>query len=146
MSSRVRSAPFLSICALARMTMPGMQKPHCRRAARGERVGEPRRARPRSTPSSVVIALPAAFSSDSWQLTTALPSTSTVQQPHWPDGEQPSLGEVMSSSSRSAASRCGMVGRAPRTGAPLSGRTVVTVVVDGGHGRRPVRAAARRAG
>ena len=29
MSSRWRSAPFLSICALARMTMPGMQNPHC---------------------------------------------------------------------------------------------------------------------
>ena len=29
MSSRVRSAPFLSTWALARTTMPGMQKPHC---------------------------------------------------------------------------------------------------------------------
>ena len=29
MSSRSRPAPFLSICALARITMPGMQKPHC---------------------------------------------------------------------------------------------------------------------
>ena len=28
--SRSRSAPFLSICALARITMPGMQNPHCR--------------------------------------------------------------------------------------------------------------------
>ena len=26
---RSRSAPFLSTCALARMTIPGMQKPHC---------------------------------------------------------------------------------------------------------------------
>ena len=49
----------------------------------------------------------ATFASGCWQLTTALPSISTVQQPHCPDGEQPSFGEVMSSSSRSAASRCG---------------------------------------
>ena len=33
------------------------------------------------------------------------PSTCTVQAPHWPDGEHPSLGEVTSSSSRSAARR-----------------------------------------
>ena len=30
MPARSRSAPFLSICDLARMTMPGMQNPHCR--------------------------------------------------------------------------------------------------------------------
>ena len=31
----------------------------------------------------------------------------TVQQPHWPLGEQPSFGEVMLSSSRSAANKWG---------------------------------------
>ena len=56
-----------------------------------------------------------------WQLTTALPSISTVQQPHWPDGEQPSFGEVTSSSSRSAASRWGWSAR--RTPACRSART-----------------------
>jgi len=45
----------------------------------------------------------AIFCTDRLQLTTALPSTSTVQHPHWPDGEQPSLGEQTPSSSRNAA-------------------------------------------
>ena len=56
--------------------------------------------------------LPATFSRPRLQLTTALPSTITVQHPHCPDGEQPSLGEVTSSSSRSAARRWGW---SPRT-------------------------------
>jgi hypothetical protein len=58
------------------------------------------------------------------QLTTGLPSMSTVQQPHWPDGEQPSLGLVTSSSSRRAASRCGW--SPTSTGAPFNVKVVVT--------------------
>ena len=42
-----------------------------------------------------------------WHETWALPSRITVQQPHCPVGEQPSFGEVTSSSSRSAARRWG---------------------------------------
>ena len=85
------------------------------------------RARPASTPSSVTIELPSTFSSGCWHDTTALPSISTVQHPHCPDGEQPSLGEVTSSSSRSAASRCGCV-RYTDTGVPLSTNEAVGVV------------------
>ena len=58
------------------------------------------------------------------QLTTGLPSSSTVQQPHCPDGEQPSLGLVTSSSSRRAASRCGW--SPTSTGLPLSVKRVGT--------------------
>ena len=77
------------------------------------------RAASSGRPSSVVIDAPATFASDRLQLTTALPSTSTVQHPHWPDGEQPSLGEHTPSSSRSAASRCGCASET-ETSAPLS--------------------------
>ena len=63
--------------------------------------------------------LPATFVQARLQLTTALPSTITVQQPHCPDGEQPSFGDVTSSSSRSAASRWGWSSRTD-TGAPFS--------------------------
>jgi hypothetical protein len=52
-------------------------------------------ARPGSKPSRVVTSLPSALSRPVTQLTIAFPSSSTVQQPHWPDGEHPSLGEVM---------------------------------------------------
>ena len=92
--------------ALTLTRMPGVQKPHCSAPVAANAAAKRSRSEA-SNPSKVVIDLPAAFSSEIWQLTDALPSISTVQQPHWPDGEQPSLGEVTSSSSRSAASRCG---------------------------------------
>ena len=75
-------------------------------------------------------------SSETWQATTALPSSSTVQQPHWPEGEQPSLGDVTSSSSRSAASRWGWAARHDRRLAVE--REGGDGLVDGGHGRLPV--------
>ena len=117
MPSRVRTAPFLSICALARITMPGMQKPHCSPPHAAKASANAWRS-VSSTPSSVTTDDPSTFSNRCWHETTALPSTNTVQHPHWPDGEQPSFGEVMSSSSRSAASRCGC-GRRTVTGVPF---------------------------
>ena len=125
MSPRVRSAPFLSICAFARTTMPGMQKPHCS-PPQAANASANRCRSPASNPSSVTTERPSTLASDVWHATTARPSTSTVQQPHWPDGEQPSLGEVMSSSSRSAASRCGWSERTA-TGVPLTVKPTVPV-------------------
>ena len=92
--------------AFTRTRMPGVQKPHCRAPVAAKAAAKRSRS-PASNPSRVVIDLPATFSSEIWQLTDALPSMSTVQHPHWPEGEQPSLGEVVSSSSRNAARRCG---------------------------------------
>src|ERR1035438_10730658 len=79
--------------------MPGVQKPHCRAPAAANAAAK-RSLSVASNACLVVVDLPAAFSSEIWQLTDALPSISTVQHPHWPDGEQPSLGDVTSSSSR----------------------------------------------
>src|SRR4026209_3013658 len=86
--------------------MPGVQKPHWSAplAANAEAY------RSRSTgsrPSTVVIDVPSTLSIEIWHATRALPSISTVQQPHWPLGEQPSFGDVTPSSSRSALSRWG---------------------------------------
>ncbi len=106
MPSLVSESPFLSICALARITIPGMQNPHCR-PPHAEKASAKRCRSSSSTPSSVVTDLPSALATSYWHDTVALPSISTVQQPHWPDGEQPSFGDVMSSSSRSAARRWG---------------------------------------
>src|SRR4051812_2720231 len=86
--------------------MPGVQNPHC--SAPVAANADARRSRSSSSsPSSVTTCVPSILVRGTLQLTIALPSTSTVQQPHWPDGEQPSLGERTTSSSRSAASRCG---------------------------------------
>ena len=114
----VSESPFLSICALARMTMPGMQNPHCR-PPQAENASANRCRSSSATPSSVVTDLPSALATSYWHDTVAFPSISTVQQPHWPDGEQPSFGDVMSSSSRSAASRCGWSDRTV-TGVPFT--------------------------
>ena len=106
MSERSRSAPFLSTWAFARITIPGMQKPHCSPPHAANALAYVSRS-DSSTPSSVSTDLPTTLASGCWQATTALPSTWTVQQPHWPVGEQPSFGEVMFNSSRRADSRCG---------------------------------------
>ena len=68
---------------------------------------------------------PSAFSIEIWQATRALPSNSTVQLPHWPEGEQPSLGDVTPSSSRRAASRCGWPAEAS-IGPPFSSKVVMS--------------------
>jgi len=51
-----------------------------------------------------------------------------VQAPQWPDGEQPSLGEVMSSSSRKAARRWGWSDRTD-SGLPFTVKLVASVGV-----------------
>ena len=120
----VSPEPFLSIWALARITIPGMQNPHCKPPLAANASANTLRS-PSGTPSSVMISLPSIFSSDCWHDTTALPSINTVQHPHCPDGEQPSLGDVTSSSSRNAASRCGW-GRRTTTGCPFNVNEAVT--------------------
>ena len=105
------------------MTMPGVQNPHWS-APVAAKAAAYRSRSSAGRPSSVVTALPSTRSSPIEQLTTGLPSTSTVQHPHWPDGEQPSLGLVTSSSSRRAASRCGW--SPTSTGAPLSVKRAAT--------------------
>jgi hypothetical protein len=86
--------------------MPGVQKAALQRARRREdlRVASALFAR---QSSSVVMERPSIFASGVWQLTCALPSSNTVQQPHWPDGEQPSFADRTPSSSRNAARRWG---------------------------------------
>ena len=118
MSSRLRSAPFLSTCAFARITIPGMQNPHWR-PPHAANASEYFLRSASSTPSRVVTVRPSARATGYWQLTWALPSIITVQQPHCPEGEQPSFGEVTPSSSRSADSRCGWPDRTD-TGVPFT--------------------------
>ena len=86
--------------------------PGCRSRTAGRRWRRRRRRRrsrsSSSNPSRVVIDRPATRSRLVWQRRPGpCRRCSTVQQPHWPDGEQPSFGEVRSSSSRSAESRWG---------------------------------------
>ena len=122
-----RSGPFFSISAFVRMTMPGVQNPHCRAPVDAKTLAY----RSRSSvgiPSRVVIPRPAALASDVWQLTCALPSSRTVQHPHCPDGEHPSFGERTPSSSRSAASRWGWSSRHD-TEIPLSTKETGSVPI-----------------
>ena len=122
MSARSSEAPFLSICAFARITIPGMQNPHCS-PPQAAKASAKRVRSSSATPSSVVIDFPAARAMGNWQDTWTLPSIITVQHPHCPDGEQPSFGEVTSSSSRIAASRWGWSSRT-ETGAPFSSNSI----------------------
>src|SRR5207342_3400239 len=104
------------------------QNPHCRPPEAAKASAKLDRSSP-EMPSNVVIDLPATLATDWVQATIGLPSTSTVQQPHCPDGEQPSLGEVTSSSSRSAASRCGWSARTD-TGWPFTVNATACVPVE----------------
>ena len=105
---------------------PGRRRPGRRRARPRPQRGEPhddaRRAEPAlagtggaegvgpapasaaSSPSSVVTAPPRTRRAGVTQATRGSPSTSTVQQPHWPWGLQPSLAERTPSRSRSTSS------------------------------------------
>src|SRR5579875_1844407 len=74
-----------------------------------------------------MTARPAALARGYWHDTCTLPSIITVQQPQWPEGEHPSLGEVMSSSSRRAASRWGCPALTS-TGRPLTVKATVSPV------------------
>ena len=71
----------VSIWAFARMTMPGMQNPHCSPPHAANASANAVRSSA-STPSRVSTDLPATLATGCWQLTTALPSMWTVQQPH----------------------------------------------------------------
>ena len=104
MTRLVSREPFRSISALVRTRIPGVQKPHWR-APEAAKADAKRSLCTGSKPSRVTTSLPATFSRARTQATKARPLTRTVQQPHWPDGAQPSLAEVISSSSRRAESR-----------------------------------------
>src|SRR6516225_6630662 len=54
------------------------------------------------------------------QATLAWPSTITVQQPHWPVGEQPSLGEVTPHPSRITSRRVAPGSASTARASPLS--------------------------
>ena len=63
MPSRVSDDPFLSIWAFARMTMPGMQKPHCS-PPHAANASEKACRSGSSTPSRVTMSAPSIFSID----------------------------------------------------------------------------------
>ena len=78
-----------------RTRIPGVQNPHWS-APHTANASASRARSASSNPSSVVTLRPATLLSETWHDTCALPSMMTVQHPHWPVGEQPSLGEVTS--------------------------------------------------
>ena len=87
-----------------RRTMPGVQNPHWlppveQKAAAHASPHLPGPARP-----TVVISRPATRRTGVTHATRGAPSTSTVQQPHWPWGLQPSFTEVTCSTPRRASS------------------------------------------
>ena len=97
-SSRV-GLGFLSSIALAFMTMPGVQKPHCTPPLATK--ASPKTSRSRADrPSAVVSDLPSRSFILILQLRRDAPSTSTVQQPHTPSPEHPSLGLMSPATSR----------------------------------------------
>ena len=76
----------------ARMRIPGVQKPHCDPPVATN--ASARRARTDgSRPSRVVTERPSTRATGVTHATRALPSTSTVQQPHCPCGAHPSFTE-----------------------------------------------------
>src|ERR1044071_512349 len=93
----------LSIRFLARTTIPGVQKPHCKPPAAIKLSANVSRSSSLK-PSRVRIDLPATLFAGTAQDTTALPSTITVQHPHWPVGLQPSLGDRIPHRSRRSSS------------------------------------------
>ena len=120
-SARSRSRPAvlpLARAAAARMTMPGVQKPHCEppvdtnASANGSRTDG-------SRPSRVVTTRPAMRTTGVTHATRASPSTSTVQHPHWPCGAQPSFAAVRPSRSRSTFSSVSPGSASTTTGSPL---------------------------
>jgi hypothetical protein len=84
--------------------IPGVQNPHWL-APVAHMVSAQRPRTAASRPSTVVTDRPASRRTGVTQATRGLPSTSTVQQPHWPCGLQPSLTEWQRSCSRSASRR-----------------------------------------
>ncbi len=79
--TRSSPAPFFSSSDAVRTRMPGVQNPHCSAPVDAKAAAMRSRASS-SIPSRVVTCAPAMRSSERLQLTTAFPSTSTVQHPH----------------------------------------------------------------
>ena len=88
--------------AATRMTIPGVQNPHCEAPVVANAAIQASAA---GRPASVVTSRPAARASGVTQATRGWPSIQTVQQPHWPCGLQPSLGVRAPRRSRSASRR-----------------------------------------
>jgi hypothetical protein len=81
------------------MMIPGVQNPHCEPPL--DRNAAAKRSRASgSSPSIVVTDRPPTRAAAVTHATRASPSTSTVQQPHWPCGAHPSLADVSPSRSR----------------------------------------------
>ncbi len=85
--------------AAARITIPGVQNPHCDPPVATNAAAIASRASG-SSPSIVVTDRSATRAAAVTHATLASPSTSTVQQPHWPCGAQPSFTETRPSRSR----------------------------------------------
>ena len=71
--------------------MPGVQKPHWLAPVAANAAAQRSRSSS-SRPSTVVTTRPATRRAGVTQATLGAPSTSTVQQPHWPWGLHPSFG------------------------------------------------------
>jgi hypothetical protein len=85
------------------MMIPGVQNPHCEPpVATNARANSSRRAG--SSPSIVVTDRPSTRVAAVTHATLASPSTSTVQQPHWPCGAQPSFTDITPRRSRNTES------------------------------------------
>ena len=84
--------------------IPGVQNPHWL-APVAAKASAHIVATSGSSPSTVVTRRPATRRRGVTQATRGAPSTSTVQHPHWPWGEQPSLADRAPRWSRRASSR-----------------------------------------
>ena len=85
------------------MTMPGRAEPALAGPGVDEGLGPAAADLVGSSPSMVVTPRPATRRTGVTQETRGEPSTHTVQQPHWPWGLQPSLGDRHPSCSRRAS-------------------------------------------
>ena len=98
------------------------------------RTARPPRSPASSRRSGVVISRPRTRRTGVTQATRGWPSTSTVQQPHWPCGEQPSFADRSPSCSRRTSSS-DAVGSATSTSRPFTRRSAAgrwTVLRDRG--------------
>ncbi len=102
-TSAAVGAGFASSSAFALITMPGMQNPHCTAPTSPKAHAYTSRSRA-ERPSVVVTDFPFTLATVSVQARTALPFTSTEQDPQTPSA-QPSFTEVKRASSRKYSSR-----------------------------------------
>ena len=101
-STAASSSPPLARSPSSRTMIPGVQKPHWLAPVAQNASAQAARSSGAS-PSSVVMRRPATRRAGVTHATRGAPSTSTVQQPHWPCGLQPSFGERTPRWSRSAS-------------------------------------------